>query len=60
MISVQFFSTVNGVYMLCMVTVVRVHLLYCDNGTCTCFDLVAVMRVHVLYRDSGACTCCVW
>ena len=25
--------------MFCIVTVVRVHVLYCDSGTCTCFVL---------------------
>jgi len=33
------------VYMFCIVTVGRVHDLYCDND------------VHVLYCDSGTCTC---
>ena len=54
-------------FMFCIVTVVRIHVLYCDCGTCTCFVLwqwyvymfciVTVVRVHVLYCDSGTCTC---
>jgi hypothetical protein len=46
-----------------IVTVVRVHVLYCDSGTRTCFILwqwyvymfciVTVVRVHVLYCDNG-------
>jgi len=32
--------------MFCVVTVVRVHVLYCDR-----------IRVHVLCCDSGTCTC---
>jgi hypothetical protein len=53
--------------------VVRVHVLYCDSGTCICFLLcqwyvymfciVTVIRVHVLYCASGTCTCfvlCQW
>jgi len=44
------------VYMFCIVTVVRAHVLYCDSGTCTCFVLW-VVRVHVLCCDSGTCTC---
>jgi len=27
------------VYMFCIVTVVRVHVLCCDSGTCPCFVL---------------------
>jgi hypothetical protein len=52
--------------MFCTVTVVRVHVLYCDSGTCTCFVLllwyvyvfciVTVAGVHVLYCDIGTCT----
>ena len=51
----------------CIVTIVRVHVLYCDSGTCICFVLwqryvymfcvVRAVRVHVLYCDSGTCTC---
>ena len=46
---------------------VRVHVLYCDSGMCTCsvlsqcsvsmFCIVTVVHVHVLYCDSGTCTC---
>jgi len=57
------------VYMFCIVTVVRVHVLYCYNGTCTCsvlwewyvymFCIVTEVRVHVLHCDIGTCTCSV-
>ena len=54
--------------MFCIVTVVHVHVLYCDSGTlymfcivtvvhCTCFVLWQWYIVHVLYCDSGTCTC---
>jgi len=43
--------------MFCVVTTVRVHVMYCDSGTCTCFVLlqryvymlciVTALRVHV-------------
>jgi len=46
-----------------IVTAVRVHVLYCDNGTCErfvlrqwyvyMFRIVTAVRVHVLYCDSG-------
>jgi hypothetical protein len=40
--------------MFCIVTVVGVHVLYCDSGSCTCFVcIVAAVGVHVLYCDSG-------
>jgi len=45
------------------VTVVLVHVLYCDSGTCTCFVLwqwylymfctVTMVLVNVLYCDDG-------
>jgi hypothetical protein len=38
--------------MFCIVTVLRVHVLNCDSGTCTCVVLTAVC-VHVLCCDSG-------
>jgi hypothetical protein len=51
------------------VTVVRVHVLYCDSGTWTWSVLcqwyvymlcvVPVVRVHAVCCDSGTCTCCV-
>ena len=50
-------------YMFCIVTVVSVHVLYCDSGTCTYFILcqryvyvfciVPVVGVQVLYCESG-------
>ena len=40
-----------------IVTVLRVHVLYFDSGTCTCFCIVTVLRVQVLCFDSGTCTC---
>ena len=53
--------------MFCIVTVVGVHVLYCDGGICTCFVLwrwylymfciMTVVFVHVLYYDGGPCTC---
>jgi hypothetical protein len=43
--------------MFCVVTVVRVRVLYCDSGTSTCFCIVTVLRVHVLYCDGGRCSC---
>jgi hypothetical protein len=53
------------VYMFCIVTAVRVHVLYCDSSTCTCsvlwqqyvymFCIVTAVRVHVLYCDSSTC-----
>jgi len=53
--------------MLCIVTVVRVHVLCCDSGTRTCFILcqlyaymfciVTVVRVRVLYCVSYTRTC---
>ena len=49
--------------MFCIVTVVGVHVLYCNSGTPTCFALrewyvyifcnVIVVVVHVLYCHSG-------
>ena len=45
-------------YMFCIVTLVRVHVLCCDSGTCM-FCIVTVVRVHVLCCDSGTCTCSV-
>ena len=41
--------------MFCIVTVVRVHVLYCDSDTCT-FRIVTLALVHVLYCDSGTRT----
>ena len=41
-------------------TVLRVHVLCFDSGTCTCFCILTVVRVHVLYFDSGTCTCFVF
>ena len=59
--------------MFCIVTVIRVPVLYCNSGTCTYFVLlqwylymfciVTVIGVHVLYCDSWTCTCfvlCQW
>ena len=43
--------------MFCIVTVVRVHVSYCDSGTRKCFFILTVVRVHVLCCDSDACTC---
>ena len=53
--------------MFCIVTVVGVHVLYCDSDMCTCFVLwqwyvymfcvVTAVRVHVLCCASGTCTC---
>ena len=53
--------------MFCVVTVVVLHVLCCDGGTCTCFVLlqryvymfcvVTVVGVHVLCCDGGTCTC---
>jgi len=42
--------------MVCVVTAVRVHVLYCDSGRCTWFCVVAVVVVHVLCFDSVTCT----
>jgi len=54
-------------YMFCIVTVERVHVLCCDGGTFTCFVLwrwnvymfcvVTVERAHILCCDGGTCTC---
>lgn len=55
--------------MFCIVTVLRVLVVYCNNGTCTCsvlwhlyvymFFIVRMVRVHFLYSDNGTCTCSV-
>jgi hypothetical protein len=41
--------------MFCIVTVVCVHVLYCDWYVYM-FCVVTVVRVHVLYCDSDTCT----
>ena len=60
-------STVLYVCMFYIVTVVRVHVLYCDSCRCAClllwqlyvcmFCIVTVVRVHVFYCDSCTCAC---
>jgi hypothetical protein len=30
------------VYVFCIVTTIRAHVLYCNSGTCTCFRVVIV------------------
>jgi len=53
--------------MFCIVTAVRVHILCCNSGICTClvlgqgyvymFCIVTAVRVHVLSCYNGTCTC---
>jgi hypothetical protein len=53
--------------MFCIVPAVRVHILCCASGKCTCFVssqryvyvfcVVPVVRVHVVCCASGTCTC---
>ena len=52
--------------MLCVVTLVSVHVVCCDSDMCTCvlwqwymymLCVVTVVRVHVVCCDSGTCTC---
>ena len=45
--------------MFCVVTIVRVPVLYCDSGTCTCCVLWLGYVYNVLYRDNCMCTCSV-
>ena len=35
----MFYVVTAEVYVFCVVTAVRVHFLFCDSGTCTCFVL---------------------
>jgi hypothetical protein len=56
------FAVPSSKHIFYIVTAVRVHVLYCDSGRCTCsvlwqrymymFCIVTAVRVHVLYCDS--------
>ena len=41
-------------YTFCILTVVRVHVLYCECYVCI-FCIVTVLRLHFLYFDSFTC-----